>query len=32
MKTCLISNDAATKDQVIDEAIAVFLKYSNCVK
>ncbi len=32
MKTCLISDDAATKDEVIDEAIAVFLKYSNCVK
>lgn len=32
MKTCLISNEAATKDEVIDEAIAVFLKYSNCVK
>jgi CsoR family transcriptional regulator, copper-sensing transcriptional repressor len=32
MKTCLISDEAATKDEVIDEAIAVFLKYSNCVK
>lgn len=32
MKTCLVSDTAATKDEVIDEAIAVFLKYSNCVK
>ncbi|NTU71554.1 MAG: metal-sensitive transcriptional regulator [Coriobacteriia bacterium] len=32
MKTCLISDEAATKDEVIDEAIAVFLKYSSCVK
>ena len=32
MKTCLISNEAASRDEVIDEAIAVFLKYSNCVK
>ena len=32
MKTCLVSDDAATKDEVIDEAIAVFLKYSSCVK
>jgi DNA-binding FrmR family transcriptional regulator len=31
MKTCLVSDDAATKDEVIDEAIAVFLKYSSCV-
>jgi DNA-binding FrmR family transcriptional regulator len=32
MKTCLVSDSAATKDEVIDEAIAVFLKYSSCVK
>jgi DNA-binding FrmR family transcriptional regulator len=32
MKTCLISDDAASKDEVVDEAIAVFLKYSNSVK
>ena len=31
MKTCLVSDTAATKDEVIDEAIGVFLKYSNCV-
>jgi len=32
MKTCLVSDSASTKDEVIDEAIAVFLKYSSCVK
>lgn len=32
MKTCLVSDSAASKDEVIDEAIAVFLKYSSCVK
>jgi DNA-binding FrmR family transcriptional regulator len=32
MKTCLVSENASTKDEVIDEAIAVFLKYSSCVK
>lgn len=32
MKTCLVSDNASTKDEVIDEAIAVFLKYSSCVK
>jgi CsoR family transcriptional regulator, copper-sensing transcriptional repressor len=32
MKNCLISESAATREEVIDEAIAVFLKYSNCVK
>lgn len=32
MKQCLISDEAATRDEVIDEAIKVFLKYSSCVK
>jgi DNA-binding FrmR family transcriptional regulator len=32
MKRCLISDEAATRDEVIDEAIRVFLKYSSCVK
>lgn len=32
MKTCLINNESASREEVIDEAIAVFLKYSNCVK
>lgn len=32
MKTCLVSNESASREEVIDEAIAVFLKYSNCVK
>lgn len=32
MKTCLVSNKASTRDELIDEAIGVFLKYSNCVK
>ena len=33
MKECLVSSDPdVTRDEVIDEAIAVFLKYSSCVK
>lgn len=32
MKTCLISEEAKTREELIDEAIGVFLKYSNCVK
>lgn len=32
MKNCLISDDAATREELIDEAIEVFLKYSSCVK
>jgi len=32
MKNCLIDDEAATRDEVIDEAIKVFLKYSSCVK
>jgi CsoR family transcriptional regulator, copper-sensing transcriptional repressor len=33
MKRCLVGDDPAlTRDDVIDQAIAVFLKYSSCVK
>ncbi len=32
MKRCLIDDEAATRDELIDEAIKVFLKYSSCVK
>lgn len=32
MKTCLIDDSEKTRDELIDEAIAVFLKYSSCVK
>lgn len=32
MKQCLIDDSAETRDEVIDEAIRVFLKYSSCVK
>lgn len=32
MKNCLITDDAMDRDEVIDEAIKVFLKYSSCVK
>ena len=32
MKTCLIDDETATRDEVIDEAIKVFIKYSSCVK
>ena len=32
MKTCLVDTANKTPDEVIDEAIAVFMKYSSCVK
>jgi len=32
MKSCLIDDDAESRDEVIDQAIAVFLRYSSCVK
>jgi len=32
MKNCLITDDTMDRDEVIDEAIKVFLKYSSCVK
>lgn len=32
MKRCLIDLESKSSDEVIDEAIAVFLKYSACVK
>jgi len=33
MKHCMIADDAAmSRDDVIDEAIKVFLKYSSCVQ
>lgn len=32
MKECLITDELATREEVIDEAIKVFLKYSSCVK
>jgi CsoR family transcriptional regulator, copper-sensing transcriptional repressor len=33
MKHCMISDDpVVTRDDVIDEAIKVFLKYSSCVR
>jgi DNA-binding FrmR family transcriptional regulator len=33
MKRCLVENDPAmSRDEVIDQAIGVFLKYSSCVK
>lgn len=32
MKQCLVDDRVSTKDEVIDEAIKVFLKYSSCVK
>jgi DNA-binding FrmR family transcriptional regulator len=31
-KTCLLDDEAETRDELIDEAIKVFLKYSSCVK
>lgn len=32
MKTCLIEDGVKTRDELIDEAIKVFLKYSSCVQ
>lgn len=32
MKTCLIDDEDKTSDELIDEAIAIFLKYSACIK
>ncbi len=32
MKRCLIDTQDRTRDELIDEAIAVFIKYSACVK
>lgn len=32
MKHCLIDDETATREDLIDEAIQVFLKYSSCVK
>lgn len=32
MKTCLVDDGDKTRDELIDEAISVFLKYSSCVQ
>ncbi|MGB4594219.1 MAG: metal-sensitive transcriptional regulator [Coriobacteriia bacterium] len=32
MKTCLMDDTEKTRDDLIDEAIGVFLKYSSCVQ
>ena len=32
MKQCLIDEEVQDRDELIDEAIRVFLKYSSCVK
>lgn len=32
MKRCLIEDREQTRDELIDDAIQVFLKYSSCVK
>lgn len=32
MKECLIDEEVTNRDELIDEAIKVFLKYSSCVK
>jgi DNA-binding FrmR family transcriptional regulator len=31
MKSCLIDSDVTDRDEVVDDAIKVFLKYSSCV-
>lgn len=32
MKTCLLDDEITDRAELIDEAIKIFLKYSNCVK
>lgn len=32
MKNCLIDDEVTTREEFVDEAIKVFLKYSSCVK
>lgn len=32
MKRCMLDKDEKSRDELIDDAIAVFLKYSSCVK
>lgn len=32
MKSCFVGSEHETREEVIDDAIAVFLKYSNCVQ
>jgi len=32
MKTCLMEEGEKSRDELIDEAIKVFLKYSSCVQ
>ncbi|MDP2299600.1 MAG: metal-sensitive transcriptional regulator, partial [Actinomycetota bacterium] len=32
MKTCLVDDEARSREELIDEAIKVFLKYSSCVQ
>ncbi len=32
MKTCLVDESVKDRDELIDEAIKVFLKYSSCVQ
>lgn len=32
MKTCLVDDAEKTREELIDEALAVFLKYSSCLK
>jgi DNA-binding FrmR family transcriptional regulator len=32
MKTCLVEDGEKSRDELIDEAIKVFLKYSSCVQ
>jgi len=32
MKTCLLDDEEKSRDELIDEAIKVFLKYSSCVQ
>jgi DNA-binding FrmR family transcriptional regulator len=32
MKTCLVDESVTDRDELIDEAIKVFLKYSSCVQ
>lgn len=32
MKTCLVDDSEKTREELIDEALGIFLKYSSCLK
>jgi DNA-binding FrmR family transcriptional regulator len=32
MKSCLTTDDSKTREELVDEALEVFLKYANCLR